>query len=309
MPLTLTSRDKAYVRAVAHGGHHDMYNGKAMSIEGSASIGQMFVGTTHDRYVMLHLDAKPKSQINREWHIFSTNSHELQDIDHDLPDAHKHSINLSMFSFGKLVDKVTSSKDYRYRYGDNCYLESTSLKVRVCLPHDRYNLDEITMGRLIVFRSKEKQSQIEEESMDHANPHYDLFIDHDGYEQGLNGYVDHENAEHYIKSTSHNNYNSTAIQNFLVNKKKYVVMKDCKFNLGKDFGSIGFETSLRWDWNDQCNDIPAFRLDIISGQSGDAVNKNYSWYVVAIGCNPSGATATQLLNVELLGTTHAKSTD
>jgi hypothetical protein len=309
MPLTLTSRDKAYVRAVAHGGLHDMYSGNTGKFSSTPVTGKMMIGTDHDRYIMLHLGNKPKSQINRTWHDTSGNSHELQDIDHDINTQYKNSNNLYMFNFSKDVDVAGVTKYHNKRYGDNVFLDSTSARFRVIMPHDRYNADENTFGRFIIFRSKEKQNHIPEESMDHANPHYDLFLDAGGFENGLNGYVKHIDSEDYVKLTAQQNYTAMQVQNFLINKKKYVVMKDCKFNLGKDFGALAFETSVRWDWNDQMLDIPAARTTITCAQSGDAPHKNYEWYILVLAMDPNGSTATQILDVDVLATTKAKTMD
>lgn len=308
MPLTLTSRDKAYVRAVAHGGAHDMYRGYNGTVTSGISHGKFYLGSGHDRQILIHLGEKPKSQIAKTWH--TGNNFEGQDIDHDVQgNAYKNSYNMGMFYFPKSVDAAATTKEHNFRYGDNVFLESTNVRVRVCLPHDRYNADENTLGRFIVFRTKEKQNHIPEESLDHANPHYDLFLDQDGLATGLNGFVDHKDAENYVNMGTQFDKHSTSIQNMLLNKKKYVVMKDCKFNLGKDFGALAFETNLRWDWKDQMNDIPAGREDITAAQDGDGPNKNYEWYILVLGLNPSGSTATQKLNVELFGTTHAKTMD
>jgi hypothetical protein len=309
MPLTLTSRDKAYVRAVAHGGAHDMYKGILNHVKPTTNDGKFTLGTQHDHYVMFHLGEKPKSQINRTWHDASGNSHELQDIDHDLSSAYSNSINLNFANFAKGGDTAGTTKLHSKRYGDNVFLDSTQIRIRVSLPHARFNADEHSMCRMIVFRAREKQCHIPEESLDHANPHYDLFLTQSGYVQGLNGYVDHNDYENYIKRTTHAEVGPLALQNFLVNKSKYVVMKDCKFNLGKDFGALGFETFLRWDWQDRLNDIPATRHDCTAAQSGDGPTKNYEWYILIMGMNPTGATATQFLNIETLGTTHCKTTD
>lgn len=307
MPLTLTSRDKAYVRAVAHGGAHKMFMGYQGTVTSGSSVGKMSIGTDHSRYIMMHLGLKPKSQIAKTWH--TGNNFEAQDIDHDIGSQYKNSHNLSMFQFPKGADTAGATKEYSKRYGDSVFLESTHVRLRVNLPHSRYNADQNCFGRCIVFRSKEKQNHIPEESLDHANPHYDLFIDAAGTERGLNGYVNHQDEENYVHESSHQNYHATTLQNLLVNKKKYVVMKDCKFNLGKDFGALAFETTLHWDWKDQMNEIPANRGDITAAQGGDCPNKNYEWYILVIGCNPNGETATQDLACEVLGTTAAKTLD
>lgn len=304
--MVLTTRDKAYVRAVAHGDAHDMYKGLRFDDDSSAS---MFVGTTHDRYTLFHLDNITKTQIHKAWHIAGSNSWELQDLSHDLTAAHVSNVALNAFSFPKAVDTASTTKSFQKRYGDNVFLESTHLRIRISLPQSRYNADEESMCRFIVFRSKEKQSNVVERSMDHSNPHYDLFFDHNGYEQGLNGYVDHADAENYVLGTAHSNYGPMTIQNFLINKKKYVVMKDCKFNLGKDFGTLGFETTLHWDWNDRMLDIPADRAQVTDSDDGDGPQKNYSWYMLVLMMNPTGGTATQTHHIEILGTTKAKSTD
>lgn len=317
MPLTLTSRDKAYVRAVAHGGAHNMYKGIRNVYTSGSDAGKFYLGTAHARYIMLHLGVKPKSQIAKSWH--TGNNFGGQDIDHTLSAHYKNSHDLQAFNFPKAVDVLNAdgavtTKQFQHRYGDNVFLESTNLKLRVYLPHGRYIGEngahpQNCLCRMIVFRAKEKQNHIPEESIDHANPHYDLFLDDQAYPAGLNGYVDHQDEEHYKDLESHNGYHALAMQNMLVNKKKYVVMKDCKFNLGQDFGSLAFETNLRWDWRDQMNEIPASRQDITAAQGGDGPNKNYEWYILVLGMNPHGETATQDLATEVLGTTHAKTLD
>lgn len=304
--MVLTTRDKAYVRAVAHGDAHDMYKGVRVDAESSA---QMFVGTSHDRYTLLHLDNITKTQIHKAWHILPGNSWELQDLSHDLTPSHVSNVALNAFSFPKAADSASITKSHQNRYGDNVFLDSTHLRVRISLPQARYNADEESMCRFIVFRSKEKQSNIVERSLDHSNPHYDLFLNADGYEQGLNGLVNHADSEEYLAYSVHANYGPMSLQNFLINKKKYVVMKDCKFNLGKDFGTLGFETTLHWDWNDRMLDIPHLRDPVTDSDDGDGPKKNYSWYMLVMMMNPTGGSATQTHHIEILGTTKAKSTD
>lgn len=303
--LTLTSRDKAYVRAVAHGGLHDMRKRVQQNTESSA---QLMLCGTHARYQLFGLGtSKPKTQINRTWHDTSGNSHELQDLDHDLSGSHKHFLDLQAFEFAKGQDATAATKEFGKRYGDNVFLDSTKLGIRISMPQNRYNADEQSMCRFLVFRSKDKQSHIPEKSHDHANPHYDLFINHDGYEHGLNGYVDHADSENYVKLPAHSGWSAFAVSTLLPNKKKYVFMKDCTFSLGRDFGSLAFETHMRWDWNDQMLDIPAGRTDITAADDQD--EKNYSWYFLLIAQNPVGGSATQTLNTEIYGTTAAKTMD
>lgn len=303
--LTLTSRDKAYVRAVAHGGLHDMRKGIAANTQTSA---QLTLCGTHARYQLFGLGtSKPKTQINRTWHDTSGNSHELQDLDHDLSASHINFAPLSAFEFAKAVDATGVTKDFGKRYGDNVFLDSTKLGVRISMPQDRYNADEQTMCRFLVFRSKDKQSHIPEKSHDHANPQYDLFLSRDGYEIGLNGYVDHADNENYIKFTTHAGYSAFNISQLLLNKKKYVFMKDCNFSLGRDFGSLAFETHMRWDWNDQMLDIPHARSDITAADDQD--DKNYAWYFLCIAQNPVGGDKNSILNTEIYGTTAAKTMD
>ena len=303
--LTLTSRDKAYVRAVAHGGLHDMRKGIFASISGSA---QLNLCDSHARYQMIGLGtSQPKTQINKTWHDTSGNSHELQDLDHDLAASHKNFTALQAFEFAKSADASGTTKNFGLRYGDNVFLDSTKLGIRISMPQNRYNADEQTMARFLIFRSKDRQSHIPEKSHDHSNPHYDLFLNGSGYEVGLNGYVDHQDSENYLKLESHSGNSAFLVSTLLPNKKKYVFMKDCTFSLGRDFGSIAFETHVRWDWNDQMLDIPAARSDITACDDQD--DKNYAWYFVLIANNPIGGTATQTLTTELSGTTCAKTMD
>ena len=303
--LTLTSRDKAYVRAVAHGGNHDMRRKISVVESGGAQLSRC---DTHARYQLFGLGTdKPKTQINRTWHDTSGNSHELQDLDHDLASSHKNFTSLGSFEFQKAADTAAATKNFKKRYGDNVFLDSTKIGIRISMPQSRYNADEQSMCRFLVFRAKDRQSHLAEKSHDHANPHYDLFIDTEGYEIGLNGYVDHSDNENYVKTASHSNYSAFGISTALLNKKKYVFMKDCSFSLGRDFGSLAFESHLRWDWNDQMLDIPAARSDITSCDDQD--DKNYAWYFLLIAQNPVGGTATQTLTTEMYGTTAAKTLD
>lgn len=303
--LTLTSRDKAYVRAVAHGGLHDMRRG----IHVADSTGsQLNLCDTHARYQLFGLGAsQPKTQINRTWHDSSGNSHELQDLDHDLAGSHKHFVGLNAFDFAKSTDATATTKDFTKRYGDNVFLDSTKLGIRISMPQNRYNADEQSMCRFLIFRAKDRQSHIPEKSHDHANPQYDLFLNQNGYEMGLNGIVDHADNENYQKWSSHINHSAFGVSNLLTNKKKYVFMKDCSFSLGRDFGSLAFETHVRWDWNDQMLDIPAARSDITACDDQD--EKNYAWYFCLIAANPVAGQAIQLLTTEIMGTTAAKTMD
>ena len=125
--------------------------------------------------------------------------------------------------------------------------------------------------------------------------------------QGLNGEVSHADNEEYKKNSSHAGWTAFRIAQALVNKKKYVFMKDCSFSLGRDFGSLAFETHMRWDWNDQMLDIPHARTDITACDDQD--DKNYAWYFLLIAQNPVGGTATQTLHTEIYGTTAAKTMD
>ena len=303
--LTLTSRDKAYVRAVAHGGLHDMRNGLDSTITGSA---QLYLCDQHARYQLIGLGTdKPKTQINKAWHFASGNSSELQDLDHDLPGSHVNFTSLGSFEFAKAGDSSSTTKSFQNRYGDNVFLDSTKLGIRISMPQARYNADEQTMSRFLIFRSKDRQSHIAEKSHDHANPHYDLFIDEEGYEVGLNGTVDHADSERYLKRAGHADTSAFGVTTLLPNKKKYVFMKDCTFSLGRDFGSLAFETHVRWDWNDQMLDIPHARSDITACDDQD--DKNYAWYFCLISSNPVGGTATQTLTTEFRGTTAAKTMD
>ena len=302
--LTLTSRDKAYVRAVAHGGLHDMR--RAISVSESTGA-QLYLGDSYARYQLFGLGAdRPKTQINKAWHVIPGNSNELQDLDHNIASTHKHFVALSAFEFQKAADVANDTKDFQKRYGDNVFLDSTKIGIRISMPQNRYNLDEQSMCRFLVFRAKDKQSHIPEKSHDHANPHYDLFLDQNGYEKGLNGVVDHKDSENYIND-NWNNMSAFKVSTLLPNKKKYVFMKDCTFSLGRDFGSLAFETHMRWDWNDQMLDIPHARTDVTACDDQD--DKNYAWYFCLIAQNPVSGTAQQLLTTEIYGTTAAKTMD
>ena len=88
-----------------------------------------------------------------------------------------------------------------------------------------------------------------------------------------------------------------------INKQDYVVMKDHRFFLGKEYGGKNiYETTFHWDWNDP------FSTQASDLSHTDVNEKNYCWYIMLFANNNtySGSNFPEL-NVSITGTTHCTS--
>jgi len=87
----------------------------------------------------------------------------------------------------------------------------------------------------------------------------------------------------------------------LVNKEDYVVMKDVRFYLGKEYGGKHiYEDTLHWDHADP---IATEAEDLTHNDSN---NKNYTWYV-AFFCTTNNTTMAEFPYVRMDTTTHVTS--
>jgi hypothetical protein len=197
------------------------------------------------------------------------------------------------------------------RVGSEGFLESTHLKLRVVL-NTQTNGDlssDHTECRLVVFRARDKQHTDKTLSKTHLNPKYDLFHGIANYKVGVDGHrqtLDTEGADNYVAySASPYMYSAdeAAVMTLPINKQDYVVMKDHRFFLGKEYGGKNiYETTLHWDWND------AFATVHDDLAHTDTNEKNYCWYIMLFANNNTySGTNYPELNVSITGTTHCTS--
>lgn len=207
------------------------------------------------------------------------------------------------------------------REGDEGFLESTHLNMRVVHPTVKivgvhtgaadYGLaSDHVECRLIVFRSRDRQHHVASHAMDTNNFQYNLFRGNDNFNCGFLGYENKEaiagniNYAGNTQVANQGRYNIMAADAMTapINKESWIVMKDHRFYLGREYGGKNiFETSLHWDWKDP---IATPAADVTETDN----EKNYVWYIMLIANNNSFEDEDYpKLNVRITGTTHMTS--
>lgn len=197
------------------------------------------------------------------------------------------------------------------REGDEGFLESTHIRMRVVLAHgnNSFAADHCEC-RLIVFRARDRQHHLSTHMMDVNNPYFNLFHGYSNYNIGFAGYERKEALEGdvtYMLSSAATDSGTGNVGNqdamtLPVNKESWIVMKDHRFYLGKEYGGKNiYETTLHWDWKDPI----ATASDDITETEND---KNYVWYILLMANNNNFLTADAPdINVRMMGTTHMTS--
>lgn len=83
-----------------------------------------------------------------------------------------------------------------------------------------------------------------------------------------------------LAPTGENGFTVDDLLTMRINRDDYVVMKDVRFFLGKQYGKSHFEDHLHWDWNDP---IDTVHDNVLSSPTLN--NKNYRWHMTLIGTN------------------------
>lgn len=200
-----------------------------------------------------------------------------------------------------------------YREGDEGFLESTHLRLRCLLPTADGNGDLSALHgeyRIIVFRARDTQSHVLEHTQDQSNLFYNLFRGTNNYNIGFNGFENKESMAgtvSYANSFDADKYDYTWVSHdgamtLPINREAWVVMKDHRFFLGKEYGGKNiYETTLHWDWKDPISTSS----DDVSEANPD---KNYNWHILIMGTtNNFNGVANAKLVVKITGTTHMTS--
>lgn len=212
---------------------------------------------------------------------------------------------------GAAVEVANSIITADARDGPEGFLESTHLNVRLVLPHKTNSFaDDHCEIRMLVFRARDRQHHDPLYAKDVNNPYYNLFHATNNYNVGFSGY---ENKPDVHGDISYVGTTAPAVSGLAwvghqdaltmpVNKQSWIVMKDHRFFLGKEYGGKNiYETTLHWDWRDP-----------ISANSSDVTDtdndKNYTWYILFIASNNNFTSAdTPEITVRMMGTTHMTS--
>lgn len=209
------------------------------------------------------------------------------------------------------VQHAADTDDPLKRRTTECFLESTHLRLRFAQLNATGGAfsDLHSEYRMLVFRARDVQSDNDLKSIDHSNWLYNLFHGIENRKVGPLGtqLLDSEDGHIAYLDTSTNTRNNgtwadqVGMMTLPVNKEDYVVMKDHRFMLGKEYGGRNlFETTLHWDWKDPIA-IDADDLDLIDN------DKNYCWFILIMGRSNSTDNSAPVLNIRIEGTTHVTS--
>lgn len=168
------------------------------------------------------------------------------------------------------------------------FLEKVHARIRVIQPLDTEANDHMEY-RMVIFRHKEKQHADPRYMENASNPLGDMFLSQGGQFYGPESVrtlsAETGNVDYSAHTTFAPIYSAQAAMQDLMNKKDYVVMKDCRFYLGKEYGGKHiFETTVTWDHQDP---IDTANSDITYQ---DNSNKNYCWYIWLGYVNNEGST-------------------
>lgn len=297
MPAGFNKGQVEYIKAVTNSHSHKTY--KTIKWPATKNYNASHLIKTHDsnvKYRMFTLTRRPlvrdSADVVGQW--TSGTSEELDAL--NVPIS---------------ADADENAVSTEERIGSDAYLVSTHLRVRCTQVHG--DTGDFTADhneyRMIVFRSREVQSDYEPLAMNHSNPFFDLFHGIGNYNIGFSGYqkkMDPHGNVSYATNSSFAHYNNlwadeSGVMRLPVNKESYVVMKDVRFFLGRDYGGKNiFETTLHWNWEDPIS-TSVSELDKFDNK------KNYCWHILILGNSNAAGTQVPELNVNIIGTTHCTS--
>lgn len=286
-------RQIGYIKAIADVGGHTTY--KHNILNPSNSLNGLNSNMSHDgkgQYTFVSIGAAPK--------VYTSGS---TDTTAQISNSRDWFYSVPVYNVQVNTDEsaVTVSE----RVTPECYLESVHARMRLIQPLDVTTDDKSHQEyRMVVFRHKERQSNDVRFAENFSNPLYDMFLAPNNYKVGPLGYRQKANLD--SGANDYIGYNSTSndIQSMmtcLMNKEDYVVMKDVRFYLGKEYGGKHiYEDTLHWDHADPI----ATEAEDLS--HNDSNNKNYTWYV-ALFCTTNNSTMAEMPYVRMDTTTHVTS--
>jgi hypothetical protein len=299
MPAGFNKGQIEYIKAVANVNGHKTY--KPIIFPPTRNYTEDHLNDTHDSNTYFRAFCLTRSPLVRDHSAASPANRiiELSDL-------------ASMTELDALnISHVADTDNPVERRTAECFLESTHLNMRMCQLNATGGAfsDLHSEYRMIVFRARDVQNDDEVKAMDHSNWLYNLFHGRQNYKIGFLGGQRLDESHGTI--TYYNNSDATAANTFWadqvgcmtlpVNKEDYVVMKDHRFMLGKEYGGRNlFETTLHWDWQDPIA-IDGDKLDLIEN------DKNYCWFIVIMGRSNSSDGTAPYLNIRIEGTTHVTS--
>lgn len=174
--------------------------------------------------------------------------------------------------------------DHQQRVTPECFLESVRMKMRIIQNLDvTDDVNSHKEYRLIIFRHREKQSSVANLAHNFSNPMYDMFHGAGNYKYGPEGFRNKMDDAGHVNYMSWGGYTThwdrDAMLTDPMNKEDYVVAKDCRFYLGREYGGKHiFEDTMHWDHEDPIA-TDQDKIDLVDS------TKNYCWYIMLMGVN------------------------
>lgn len=298
MPAGFNTGQIEYIKAIANVNGHKTYKDISYNREATASTTahlNLQTADTKCRYGVWCLGQKPVTRDSTgNIGVTSVAFHELR-----------------AFAIAKSTDSDGVVYETQ-REGDEGFLESTHLNLRVLIPHidnGTFNPDHVEF-RMIVFRARDRQHHLETHTRDTNNPLFNLFRGNRNHAIGFSGWESKEEILGNLNYTADTNLALSGVFNVQnqdamtapINKESWVVMRDHRFYLGKEYGGKNiYEDSLHWDWKDP---IATASPDVTETDN----EKNYTWYIMLIANNNSlVAQDNPNVSVRITGTTHMTS--
>lgn len=305
MPAGFNRGQVEYIKAIANVNGHKTYK----RVQFPASNENMWdnqLTKTHDQFVKWRLFTLDRNPVVAKPNATDPSQPNDQGIygDDDVVPLNAFNIPITSNSDGAVAQTL--------REGTEGFLESTHVKLRCTLRHASDGSFEADHGeyRLIVFRARDKQHPTIEKCKDVNNPFYNLFRGSENYNIGFDGFEYKENIQGTTKFVNNNTATDYDVLwpsgpgcfTLPVNKEAYVVMKDHRFFLGREYGGKNiYETTLHWNWNDP---IATTQNNVTDTDN----EKNYAWYILIMGHNNNANTThVAQLCVKITGTTHMTS--
>lgn len=285
-------RQIGYIKAIADVGGHTTY--KSAYLNASNTLEGLNSNMSHDgkgQYTFVSIGNAPKVYTSGSTDTTAQISNS-RDWFYSIP-AYNITVNTDETGVG-IDERVTPE----------CYLESVHARLRLIQPLDvTVDAKSHQEYRMVVFRHKERQCHDVRYAENFSNPLYDMFLAPNNFKVGPLGFrrkTDLAGSNDYVGLGDEKN-DIQSMMTCLMNKEDYVVMKDVRFYLGKEYGGKHiYEDSFHWDHADP---IATEAEDLTLNDSN---NKNYTWYV-AFFCTTNNTTLAEMPYIRMDTTTHVTS--
>lgn len=293
MPAGFNKGQIEYIKTIANVNGHKSYRSTTVATQNhDVTVGTAASNDDHLKYAIWCLGDRPVTN-------------PTGDIDANTDGVYDTTIGqLNVYDVPINEDRDTA--DHSQRVTPECFLESLSIKMRHITALDE-TIDQQSHKefRLLVFRHREKQHASPQLAENRSNPLYDMFHGAANLKYGPKGFrnkIEHGNINYNAWGGYDSRFDRDAMITDPINTEDYVLMKDCRYYLGREYGGKHiYEDRFFWDFEDPINTDNA---DISYTDS----TKNYCWYIMLLGVNNDGTNQLQNLGyLRFAGNTYVTS--